>query len=295
RSAPVPSRARSRGSRCRSSVGKTSQPRRSSSPARAAAAATSGKAVSNLRSRSRVSGYASQPACTCGVANSTRVPPARASRHSSAPSRIEGAPSSPDGTTCEWTSTNTGLRGSPEEAGRSRAPPTRLPPPAVVPSWRSACGEPGRPDLSRSPLQLREQRAQLVQLGTQLVDGADGAGHVGQRAVRIGGEHRQLVLAAVEQPGEDQGAGPTVLEQPAQLRLAHELAIENGAHPVLQVGGERPGHGPAGLSVFACEGWRPPIRGTPERGPPARRRERRRRRRPTAPAVTAQGGLALCE
>src|SRR5436309_7428738 len=53
-------------------------------------------------SRSRVSVKYGQ---TCGVAKSTAVPCSAALRQRAIPSSIDDAPSSPDGTTCEWQST----------------------------------------------------------------------------------------------------------------------------------------------------------------------------------------------
>ena len=89
----------SAGSRAAISVGYTSQPRRRSSPQRAASGRIAANDSWNSSIRAGVHGNVSHGACTCGVANRISVPASQASRQNARPCSIDFAPSSPEGTT----------------------------------------------------------------------------------------------------------------------------------------------------------------------------------------------------
>ena len=87
-----------------------------------------------------------------------------------------------------------------------------------------------------------QEPAELFEGGPKLVHAPKRRRELGEGRGRVCGESRQPLLLLLKLPGEDERAGPPLLEEPAELRLGDRARVEDGAQLSLQGGVERLGH-----------------------------------------------------
>src|SRR2546423_15242494 len=83
--------------------------------------------------------------------------------------------------------------------------------------WLVSARNPGGAELTRLVVQLVQEPVELLEVGAKLVHAPQRGRELREGRSRVGGEAHQPLLLLLELPGEDERAGPPLLEEPAEL------------------------------------------------------------------------------